>query len=203
MNVAIVGLGVGGLACHAAKDDRWRFYEIDPAVVSYATDPNWFNYLNRCTPEAPIIVGDARLTLQDEPAGAFDVLVIDAFSSDAVPVHLMTREAVQGYFTKLKPDGVLVMHLTNQYMDLPRIVSALAQTEGLAARFRHHQRTPAEVRQNRFGTTVMVLAREKAHLQPWMDSAEWSAPPEPDGVEPWTDDYSNILSAILRKQGLR
>lgn len=201
LNVGIVGLGVGSLACVAGQGDDWRFYEIDPAVVSFARDPKWFNYLTRCTPDAPVIIGDARLTVQDEMPGTFDVLVIDAFSSDAVPVHLLTREAIQGYFTKLKPDGVLVMHLSNKYMDLAGVVSALAARDGLAARHNVHQRSDEEKRKYWFPSEVMTLARRDEDLAGWSE-AGWKAAPEAANIAPWTDDYSNILSAILRKQGV-
>ncbi len=201
LNVGIVGLGVGSLACVAERQDNWRFYEIDPAVVSYAKDPKWFNYLTRCTPDAPIIVGDARLTVQDEAAGTFDVLVIDAFSSDAVPVHLLTREAIQGYFSKLKPGGVLVMHLSNKYMDLSRVISALADEDGWTVRHKVHQRSDEEKRKYWFPSEVITLARSDTDLEGWTD-AGWNPPPDAENVAVWTDDYSNILSAILRKQGL-
>jgi len=200
LNVGIVGLGVGSLACFQQAGDAWRFYEIDPAVVGFAKDPKWFNYLSRCTPDAPIVIGDARLTVQDEPASTFDILIIDAFSSDAVPVHLLTREAIQGYFSKLKPDGVLVMHLSNKYMDLSRVVSALAEADGWAVRHKVHLRTREEKQKYWFPSEVMTLAREDSHMGGW-NEASWSAPPDPENVVPWTDDYSNILSAILRKQG--
>jgi hypothetical protein len=201
LNVGIVGLGVGSLACFAEQGDNWRFYEIDPAVVSFARDPKWFNYLSRCTPDAPVVVGDARLTVQDEPAGTFDILVIDAFSSDAVPVHLLTREAIDGYFDKLKPDGVLVMHLSNKYMDLSRVVSSLANADGWAVRHKVHLRTREEKRKYWFPSEVMTLARKETDLLGW-NEAGWRAPPDPQNVVPWTDDYSNIVSAILRKQGV-
>ena len=100
VDIGVVGLGVGSLACYSKSGDDWTFFEIDPAVVAFARDRNWFNYLSRCTPDAKIVVGDARLTVQDEAEGKFDILVIDAFSSDAVPAHLLTREAVAGYFKR-------------------------------------------------------------------------------------------------------
>ena len=201
LDIGIVGLGVGSLACYAQAGDNWRFYEIDPAVIDFATDPKWFNYLSRCTPNAAIVVGDARLTVQDEPDAEFDILVIDAFSSDAIPVHLLTREAIRGYFAKLKPDGVLVMHLSNKYMDLSRVVSALAKSDGWSALHKVDLRTAAERRAYRFPSEVMVLARGDDELAAWKADG-WSAPPEPGNVVPWTDDYSNIVSAILRKQGV-
>jgi len=201
IDVGIVGLGVGSLACYAEVGDSWRFYEIDPAVVDFATDPKWFNYLSRCTPDAPIVVGDARLTVQDEPDAKFDILVIDAFSSDAIPVHLLTREAIQSYFAKLKPDGVLVMHLSNKYMDLSRVVSALVKADGWSALHKVHLRSAAEKRAYRFPSEVMVLARHDDDLADWKADG-WKSPPDPGGVVPWTDDYSNIVSAILRKQGV-
>lgn len=201
LDIGVVGLGVGSLACFSEAGDKWTFFEIDPAVVSFALDSKWFNYLSRCSPDGKIVVGDARLTVQDEAEGAFDILVIDAFSSDAVPVHLLTREAIASYFTRIKPDGVLVMHLSNQYMDLSRIVSALVELDGWAALNKVHLRPDEEKAQYKFPSEVMVLARNDAMLEGWLAHG-WGERPDPAGVAPWTDDYSNILSAILRRQGL-
>ena len=201
LDVGIVGLGVGSLACFSEPGDNWTFFEIDPLVVDFARDDKWFNYISRCSPEGRIIVGDARLTIQDEAEGAFDVLVIDAFSSDAVPVHLLTREAITAYFSRIKTDGILVMHLSNQYMDLSRIVSALVESDGWAALNRVHLRPDEEKAEYKFPSEVMVLSRRESNLEGWK-SRGWEIPPDPDGVAPWTDDYSNILSAILRRQGV-
>nr|WP_306305977.1 fused MFS/spermidine synthase [Methylomonas koyamae] len=104
-NIGAVGLGAGALACYFKPGQQWTFYEIDPLVVDVAQNPKWFSYLSRCNPQAEMVVGDARLSLVKAADRSFDLLVMDAFSSDAVPTHLLTREALQLYFAKLKDDG--------------------------------------------------------------------------------------------------
>ena len=113
----IIGLGAGSLACHSAAGKRWRFFEIDPVVVGIAKGPN-FTFLANCQPKADIVLGDARLTLAREPDESFDLLIVDAFSSDAIPMHLLTAEAIALYASKLKPLGIGVLHISNRYLDL-------------------------------------------------------------------------------------
>ena len=105
--VAIVGLGTGALACHRRDGEHWTFFEIDPEVIRIARDPHLFEFVSSCAPEAPVVIGDARLTLEASPQ-RYDLIVLDAFSSDTIPVHLLTREAVAGYLSKLSPHGVIV-----------------------------------------------------------------------------------------------
>ncbi len=199
MNIGIIGLGAGSLACHAADGDDWRFYEIDPAVVRVATDPRLFTFLSSCTPDAPIIVGDARLTVMREPDGRFDVLVIDAFSSDAIPVHLMTREAITGYFSKLAPGGILVMHISNSFMELRSVLAAIAASENLAGAGILQLRSKDDQEAWRNPTEVVVLARSPAEIRQLVD-AGWQ-PLDAKSANPvraWTDDYSNLFAAIMR-----
>ena len=201
INVGIVGLGAGSLACYAGKGDSWRYYEIDPAVVRVAADPRRFRFLSTCTPDAPIIVGDARLTVMREPDGLFDVLVVDAFSSDAIPVHLMTREAIAGYMAKLAPGGILVMHISNRYMELRSVLAAIAAGENLAGAGLLQHRSPEDSKALRNTTHAGVLARSLADIEHlvnggWQPFDAESA----SGVRAWTDDYSNIIAAIMRRR---
>jgi hypothetical protein len=201
VNVGIVGLGAGSLACYAGKGDKWRYYEIDAAVVRVAADPRRFRFLSACTPDAPIIVGDARLTVTREPDGLFDVLVIDAFSSDAIPVHLMTREAIAGYFAKLAPDGILVMHISNRYMELRSVLAAIAASENLAGAGLLHRRSAEDNKALRTTTEAVVLARSPADIEQFIDSGWDRLTVEQGGaVRAWTDDYSNIIAAIMRRR---
>ena len=156
-------------------------------------------YLSACTPDAPIIVGDARLTVMREPDGLFDVLVIDAFSSDAIPVHLMTREAITGYFSKLAPGGILVMHITNRYMELRSILAAIAASERLAGAGLLHHRSAEEIKALRTTSEAVVLARSPDDIGQFVDSG-WQPfdARTAGGVRAWTDDYSNIIAAIMR-----
>ncbi len=121
------------MACHAAPGDRWRFYEIDPAVVHIATTPSLFRYLARCLPEPDILLGDARLTLAKESDGTFDYLMVDAFSSDAIPIHLLTVEALRLYLGKLSARGILALHVSNQNLDLPPVLEANLRAFGASA----------------------------------------------------------------------
>ena len=131
--IGVVGLGAGTLACYAQPGQHWTFYEIDPVIVGIARDPAQFTFLSRCQPGAPIIVGDARLTLERAPAAAADILVVDAFSSDSVPMHLLTREAFATYRRHLAPGGLLLVHISNRYLDMEPVIAAAAR-DGWSAR---------------------------------------------------------------------
>ncbi len=128
--VGVVGLGAGTLSCFAKPGQDWRFFEIDPAMVRIASDPYRFTFLSRCAPTAKIMLGDARLSLAREPAGRLDLLAVDAFSSDAIPIHLLTREALQVYRRALKQDGLLLIHISNRYLDLEPVLAAAAKRDG-------------------------------------------------------------------------
>jgi hypothetical protein len=198
-HVATVGLGTGSMACFAEPPEDWRFYEIDSEVVRIARDPTLFRFLSACTPDAPIIVGDARLTLSDEPDGLFDLIVVDAFSSDAVPVHLLTREAIAGYFAKLAPGGVLAFHISNQYMDLAPVVAASAAANGLVGMIGRSASMARDPVTFRTGSIVAVMVRQWSDLAGLAATPGWT-PMAPDPtVRVWTDDYSNILSAMVRR----
>src|SRR5690606_61927 len=122
VRVAVVGLGTGSVACYLRPGDALDFYEIDPAVVEIALDRKKFEYVPVCKPDAKVIVGDARLTLADAPDGHYDLIIMDAFSSDAVPVHLLTREAMGLYRRKLAPGGVVGSHVMNRHLELPSVM---------------------------------------------------------------------------------
>ena len=128
--MAVVGLGSGGLACYAEAGDDWTFYEIDPLVERIARDPRYFTYLQNSRGDLNVVLGDGRLTLQRATPGAYDLIVLDAFSSDAIPVHLLTREAVELYMSRLRTDGVVAVHISNRYLNLEPVLGALAQQRG-------------------------------------------------------------------------
>jgi hypothetical protein len=193
-NVAAVGLGAGSLACHQKPGESWTFFEIDPEVVRLARDPNMFRFLARCPPES-IVLGDARLTLAASPR-QYHLIVLDAFSSDAIPTHLLTREALRGYLARLAPHGIIVMHISNRHMELAKVVAAVGGAEGLATVVK------ADDKANRFTTDfhaaalVAALARDPADLgtlQTWRRE-------DAGDVAAWTDDYSDIIGAIVRKK---
>ena len=194
--VGIVGLGTGAIACYARPGDEWRLFEIDPAVVKIARDPSLFTYLSTCLPQAPVIVGDARLTLAAEPAQAFDYLLIDAFSSDAIPVHLMTTEALKLYLTKLSGDGLLALHISNRHLDLtPVLAASLAELSGVEGVVVRNGQPAGNL--DAIGSIVVMMSRDRALMQrvrAWPDAKPLRA----TGVAAWTDDYSDIFSALGR-----
>lgn len=156
--VAAVGLGSGSLACHRHSGEAWTFYEIDLEVVRIAS--RFFSFLSNCAPDVGIVMGDARLTLAASRQ-RYDMIIIDAFSSDAIPIHLMTREAVAGYLSRLEDDGVLVVHISNRHMELGRVVAAVGAAEGLVTYFRRGR--PPE----RVSTRLQVPSdRHGARTQP-------------------------------------
>jgi hypothetical protein len=195
--VAVVGLGTGTLACHRRGGELWTFFEIDPEVIRIARDPRRFEFLSRCAPEAPVVTGDARLTLEAS-ADRYDLIVLDAFSSDTVPVHLLTREAVAGYLSKLSPHGVIVLHISNRHLDLAPVVANVAQSLGLAAYLREDNSAGDLLTTLKANARLVVLAREPADTG--SVARNW-APLQPDRSSAlWTDDYSNILGIMLRKK---
>lgn len=195
--VGVVGLGAGAMACNARGGERWRFFEIDPVVVKIASNPKQFTFLSSCQPQADVVLGDARLTVAKEGAGSFDFLLIDAFASDAVPVHLMTMEAIALYLNKLAPNGILALHVSNRHMDLHTIASATAKAlprtfVGLAedrAKSAGLDATPSHV--------VFVTRSAEAFRQ--IKSLPYVGTVDEVAVTPWTDDFSNIISALWRK----
>jgi hypothetical protein len=194
--IGIVGLGTGTLACYAQPGQHWRFYEIDPVVVRIARDSGAFTFLRRCAPSAQIVVGDARLSLSQEPAGNLDLLALDAFSSDAVPMHLMTREAFETYGRVLGRRGLLLVHVSNRYLDLGPVV---ARTAGgwMAAQLPYQPKSsdPAET-----GSLWIALTRDPEVLGTLLTSGgDWEPLPVTD-TAPWTDDYASILPVLRALQ---
>ncbi len=198
-HVAAVGLGTGSLACHRRVGEQWTFFEIDPDVVRIARDPRCFSFLSSCAPDIAIVLGDARLTLAAS-AVRYDLIVLDAFSSDAIPVHLLTREALAGYRAKLAPGGVVVMHISNRHMELARVVAAVAAVEGLVTYVRQDDRPDADPPDYRMNAIVAALARAPADLGDLPRRRGWHEVKPDPRVPAWTDDYSDILGAILRKK---
>jgi hypothetical protein len=197
-NVAVVGLGAGSLACHRRAPEQWTFFEIDPDVVRIARDSGHFSFIRACAPDLAIVLGDARLTLS-AVAERYDMIVLDAFSSDAIPVHLLTREAVAGYLARLKPRGALVLHVSNRHMEL-RVVSAVASAEGLVTYLKEDKRPAVNPTDFKMNALVAAVARHRADLGDLPSRAGWrEAKPDPR-VRPWTDDYSDIFGAIARKK---
>lgn len=191
----IVGLGAGSLACYSRKHEAWRFFEIDPIVVDIAAKSNYFTFLANCQPNLDAVIGDARLTLDKEPDHSFDLIIVDAFTSDAVPVHLMTAEALQLYARKLKDNGVVVLHISNRYIDLDSVLGAtlplVPELKGLIVSDDTADGSYAENT-----STIAVFAKDEMQLDPFR-ALEGAQDFHDGGVSPWTDDASDILGPFL------
>jgi hypothetical protein len=191
-NIAVVGLGTGAMACYARPDQHWTFYEINPAVVRIAQNTEYFTYLNRSTAgSTKIVLGDARLQLQNSPDHHYGLIVLDAFNSDAIPVHLLTQEAIDLYTSKLAPGGMLAFHISNRSLKLDRVLATLSARNGARSLSlvdgefdRVRGKDPSE---------WLVMARESPALDELAQSRRWRELQERTESDAWTDDFSNIL----------
>lgn len=194
--VGVIGLGVGSVACYAWPGQNYTFFEIDPIVARIASDPAWFTYLSECAPDARVVLGDGRLTLGTEPAGKFDILLVDAFSSDSIPVHLMTREAVALYLSRIKEDGVVLLHVSSRYLALETVVARIAGELGAPGQRQFHVLPSIGASALREQSSVVVaLAHNEAALAQLTEETGWTEL-QSDGGRAWTDDYSNVAGAI-------
>jgi hypothetical protein len=193
--VGIVGLGTGTLACYRRPGQTWTFFEIDPVVLRFSRNGT-FTYLSDCAPDARIALGDARLELEKAPARSLDVLAIDAFSSDAIPLHLMTDEAFGVYLRALADDGVLVVHISNRFIELEPVIAAAARRRGLTARALTDN--PAD-RSVLTPSAWVVLSRDAGKIAALAESdpdAPWIELARP-AERAWTDDRASILPFIM------
>lgn len=196
--VGVVGLGTGSLLCYGRSDETWTFYEVDPVVKRIARDRRWFTYLDTCPAEERVVLGDARLALRGVPDGTYDLLVLDAFSSDAIPVHLLTAEAFRLYRRVLAADGVLLLHISNRHLRLEAVVSAVAAAAGLEGRVGSGPPDPSAVGgegELLFTSTWVALVREGGGLPELSGPGGWR-PLSSSDRRPWTDDFSNLLGAM-------
>ncbi len=194
--IGVVGLGAGTLACYAQPGQRWTMFEIDPEVVRIARQD--FTYLSQCNPGIAMVVGDARLTLQQQPAGGFDLLAVDAFSSDSIPLHMMTREALAIYGRALERDGLLLIHISNRFLDLEPVLAALARDGGWQARILRYEPqgmpAPGMVRAQ---SLWVALSRDPARLQALAAAGGGWQPLRQDAAVPvWRDDFASVLPVI-------
>lgn len=190
-SVGVFGLGAGGLGCYAKPGESWTFREIDPAVVRLAREERWFHFLSGCGNRPSIILGDARLTLAADASSRYDLLIIDAFSSDSVPVHLITREALALYFAHLKPHGIVLFHVSNRYLDLTPVVARLAAEANAPVRHLLVRSRGESLR--RIGVELVAVAAPGGELDALVADG-WDAP-QPGPVL-WTDERSEILGVI-------
>jgi hypothetical protein len=196
-DVAVVGLGAGAMACYAAPGQTWTFYELDPTVAAVAQDPELFTYLSDCAADYEIVLGDGRLSLENAPDTGFGLIAMDAFSSDSIPVHLITKEAVQLYLDKLADHGVILFQISNRYLDLRPVLARIAESLDLTAYLGEKQTVTKAEQARGVGPSVwVVMARSKADLQPLADHPLWRPlEPAPDS-DLWTDDFSNLLGVL-------
>ena len=191
--IGVVGLGIGTLACYRQPGQAWTFFEIDPLVLEFSRR-GLFTFMDECAGQAPIVIGDARLAIEDLPPASFDLLAIDAFSSDAIPQHLLTREALQIYFDALSPDGVVMIHISNRFVALGPVLSRLVEEEGLVAALRNHQ--PAMPEPAIYPSMWVAITRDPAQLARLTGEDGWEELAEPKGAE-WTDEYASILPHLI------
>jgi hypothetical protein len=201
---AVVGLGAGAMACYLQPGESLTYYEIDPLVERVALNPNYFTYLQQCAPAARIVLGDARLQLRaapdSSPDSSYDLIVLDAFSGDMIPMHLMTREALALYMRKLAPGGMMAFHISNLYLQLGPTFGALAQDSGLVClMMADNSLTQAQSDAGKLPSRWVVMARSRADLGALATDPRWMPVNVPPGTQVWTDDYSNLLRVIRWK----
>lgn len=192
--IAVVGLGTGSIACYGRPGEAWTYYEIDPVVAGIAMNPRYFTFLRDCPPAVRIKLGDARLNLGGPPGAQYDMLILDAFSSDAIPVHLLTREAVANYLRVLGPHGSIGVHISNRHLDLEPVVAAISRDLGLVSLVRRDIPIPPEERgTGRVQSVWAVLARSAGDLGGLSTDKRWGPLHTRADVTAWTDDFSNIM----------
>ncbi|MGY8669325.1 fused MFS/spermidine synthase [Bradyrhizobium sp. UFLA05-109] len=197
LRVAAIGVGSGTLVCAAEPGESWKFFEIDQTMVDTASDPKYFRYISSCAPDFKPVIGDARLTFAKEPDGIYDLIIVDAYSSDAIPIHLATEEAMKIYKDKLAPHGAVVMHISNRHLDLEPVVVGIADANDLKSWV--YNEDSGRDADYIFSTDVVVSAREEADVGKLASSKQWEETEADDKVRVWTDDYSNIIGALYRR----
>lgn len=197
--IAVIGLGAGSIAAYGAPGQEITYFEIDPAVDRIARDSRFFTFVADTPARVRTVLGDARLTLGREADGSFDLIVLDAFSSDAIPIHLLTREAIATYRAKLAPEGIIALNITNNYLNLGPVLAALARDAGLICAMKQDARDMAdELLFMRLSSRWAVMTARAENLGTLRFRPGWVVPEERPGVRVWTDDYSNIISIFLR-----
>jgi hypothetical protein len=198
-DVGLIGLGVGALAAYGEHGQTFKYYEIDPAVIRIARDPELFTYLHESKARIVTLAGDGRILLSRERDASFDLVVVDGFTSDAIPVHLMTREAILLYFEKLRPAGLLALHLTNEHFDLLPVVRSIAGDLGLAGMWWDDRLVSVrEEVEGKSRSLWAVLARDEPALEAVRAGGAWERLTLAPDSEPWTDTFSSPLKALRR-----
>ena len=198
LNIATAGLGAGALAAYGDPGDAWTFYEIDPAVQRIASEPRLFCYLSESPAHPKVVLGDARLSLA-AASERYDLIVLDAYSSDAIPVHLLTKEALLVYLDRLAPGGLIAFHVSSRYFALAPVVASLAKSTGLKCRIRNHEvLTKGDLGKGFWPSEYAVLARDSTDFGPLAADRGWKNVAKNAGGRVWTDDYSSLWAALRR-----
>jgi len=197
--IAGVGLGVGSIACFTAPGRYFDFYEIDSDVVAIAQNPEYFTYLSDCKSDHTIILGDGRLKVSQQMDETYDLIFLDAFSSDNIPIHLVTREAMEIYLKKLKPHGFIGMNISNRYLDLRPMLTSLAKDMGLVVAFKFHQPEKSKEIPGSLYTPSMfaVFSTKPENIATLLEEDGWKPYDGKKTARAWTDDYANILSSLI------
>ncbi|MEZ6085560.1 MAG: fused MFS/spermidine synthase [Phycisphaerae bacterium] len=197
--IGVIGLGVGSMASpiYAKASGSFTFYEIDPAIARIARNPELFTFLEDCPARVEVVLGDGRLTLANAPDNHFDAIFLDAFSSDAVPTHLLTREAIQLYESKLRDEGILVFNMSNRYLNLAPLISTLASDTGFWCAKRDDDVSPeTTAKTGRLSSRFMVLTRDKNCIRQIKRKGNWEEMDLVDERLIWTDKYTNVFRLL-------
>ena len=189
LEITAVGLGTGTLSVYARPGDKLRFYEINPEVIELAR--KYFRYLTECATKVETIAADGRMGIQSQPTQSIDLLILDAFSSDAIPVHLLTLEAFEGYLNRLKADGVICIHISNQHLDLVPILNGIAQNHQLSLRIIDSEETS-----HTFDARWAILSSSQEFITKLDQQTTATKPENANKISPWTDHYSNLLQIL-------
>jgi SAM-dependent methyltransferase len=193
-HIGVVGLGTGSMAAYAGPNRRVTFFDVDPQVVGIAK--GYFTFLKRCGDRCDVVLGDGRLSISQTPDGTFDVLMLDAFNSDSIPAHLVSREAIQVYLSKLKPNGMILFHVSSRYLNIAGLVAAGVTDAGLTAVIRSDNDSGPV---GKLASTYIAVAPKTDAFGPLPHAYGWNPLPPETQMAPWTDDYSNMLSLISWK----
>jgi spermidine synthase len=194
-DIGVVGLGVGSLGAYSRASQHWVFFEIDPAVERLARDQRYFHFLESCGSRCEVVLGDARLSLARFD-GSFDAIVLDAFSSDSIPLHLLTREALNMYLQHLKPGGLLMFHISNKYLRLGPALARLVQERELVSVEQEQSVSAADAGTGRSGSDWLIASADADAIGVLASDQRWKPVTSPKQMRVWTDDYSNILSVL-------
>ena len=199
ISYAVIGLGTGSLTCQAGPEDSAIYYELDPDVIRIARDPTLFNFVSACRPNISIVQGDARLTIANASDASYDLIFVDAFIGAAIPIHLLTREAMAVYLRKLKPNGIVAIHVSNYHLELATVVAGVADANGAITRLYEGGDVAENASEQKWVPIITAVARKDEDFGALAKSRFWPVLAPDPAQRVWTDDYSNVLGALVRR----